>query len=304
MIEKHIIKQEDVGKRLDMKVCELQYEIARNYIQKLISNGNITVNNKIVKNGYKLKNRDEISIVIPDAIPLDVEPEDIPIEIIYDDNHLIVVNKPKGMVVHPASGNYSGTLVNALLEKCKGKLSNINGVIRPGIVHRIDKDTTGLLVVAKTNLAHEGLAKQFKEHSIKRRYLALVWGIVKNDSGKIIGDIGRHPKDRKKMTVVSKNGKHAVTHYKVLERFKDATLIEARLETGRTHQIRVHMSYIGHGLIGDEVYCSNKKNKSIQGQLLHAKVIGFIHPVTKKYLEFESENPEHFNQVLEKFRGN
>ena len=231
---------------------------------------------------------------------LDVKAENIPLEIIYEDDHLLVVNKPKGMVVHPAAGNYTGTLVNALMYHCGDRLSSINGVIRPGIVHRIDKNTSGLLIVAKTDAAHTGLAAQIKEHSFTREYRAVVCGRFKEQEGTVNAPIGRHPSDRKKMTVTERNSKHAVTHYTVMEEFSGYTLMKLRLETGRTHQIRVHMAYTGHPVLGDDVY--GKPWKGIDGQCLHAGRIGFVHPITYEYLEFESELPQYFCEVLDKLR--
>jgi 23S rRNA pseudouridine1911/1915/1917 synthase len=243
-----------------------------------------------------------ILVRIPSPEKLDIKAEKINIDILYEDDDIIVVNKPKGMVVHPAAGNYTGTLVNALMEYCGDRLSDINGVIRPGIVHRIDKDTSGVLVVAKSNTAHEKLSDMFKDHDITRRYVAIVEGIIREDTGKIDAPIGRHLVDRKKMAVNTKNGRHAVTHFKVLERFKDATCVELTLETGRTHQIRVHMSYIGYPIIGDEVYGRKKQRYGITGQVLHAETLGFKHPITGSYMEFSTDIPEYFKRFLEKLR--
>ena len=234
--------------------------------------------------------------------PLDIKPEAIPLDILYEDDYLLVVNKPKGMVVHPAAGHTEGTLVNAVMAHCGDRLSGINGVLRPGIVHRIDKDTTGALLICKEDSVHRDLAEQLKEHSIKRRYRAIVAGNLKDDEGTVEGPIGRHPTDRKKMAINSKNGKPAVTHYKVLERFGQYTYIECRLETGRTHQIRVHMTSIGHPLLGDTVYGSSKNPFHLQGQTLHAMVLGFVHPVTGEYMEFTAPLPDYFLKLLEKLR--
>lgn len=253
-----VVDIDNVGKRIDVYLAEMIENMSRSQIQKIISDGNVTVNEKIVKSNYKLKEDDEIVLNLPEPVVLKIEPEDIPIEIIYEDNDLVVVNKPQGMVVHPAPGNYSGTLVNALLYHCKN-LSSINGVIRPGIVHRIDKDTSGILVVAKNDISHRSLAEQIKEHSVNRIYLAITEGIVKDDEGTINKPIARHPVDRKKMAIVD-GGREAITHYKVLERFKENTYIQCKLETGRTHQIRVHMSSIGHPLVGDPVYGYKKQS--------------------------------------------
>ena len=301
MTEIDIICDED-NIRLDAWVAGKLNEYSRTYIQKLIDDGNITVEGKTVKSNHKLKTGQKVHVTVPEPVRLDVKPEDIDIDILYEDDDIIVVNKPKGMVVNPAAGNYTGTLVNALMSHCGDCLSDINGVIRPGIVHRIDKDTSGILVVAKNNTAHEKLSQKLKEHDIERIYIALVDGNILEDKGKIDAPIGRHPNDRKKMAVNTKNGKRAVTHFKVLERFNGYTLVELKLETGRTHQIRVHMSFIGHPVVGDEVY-NNKKSKSlIKGQALHAKVLGFEHPLKKEYMRFEAEIPEYFQKLLEDLR--
>ena len=287
----------EAGIRLDKFVSEqTEGEITRSAAVKLIEDGNCTVNGKQVQKNYKLKAGDKIVLEIPEAVDVDILPEDIPLDIVYEDNDLLVVNKPKGMVVHPAPGHYSGTLVNALMFHCKDSLSGINGEIRPGIVHRIDKDTSGLLIVAKNDTAHKGLAAQIKEHSFTREYEAVVNGSIKED-GTVNAPIGRHKTDRKKMCVTTENSREAVTHYFVLENFVDSTHLRLRLETGRTHQIRVHMAYIGHSVAGDEVY-GNGKPKSLMGQCLHAKKIGFVHPVTGEYLEFDSELPEYFKKFL------
>ena len=254
-----------------------------------------------MKSSYQLSEEEEITVLIPDNKEPDIEPENIPLSILYEDEQLLVVDKPKGMVVHPSAGHYSGTLVNALLYHCKGNLSGINGVLRPGIVHRIDKDTTGALLVCKTDLAHRDLAQQLKEHSITRRYRAIVHGNLKEEEGTIEGAIGRHPTERKKMAINLKNGKPAVTHYKVLEHYKNYSYIECRLETGRTHQIRVHMSSIGHPLVGDFVYGPKKcPFPNLEGQTLHAMVLGFVHPVTKEYLEFTAPLPQYFEKLQKK----
>ena len=261
----------------------------------------MTIGEKEVKSSYQLSEEEEITVLIPDNKEPDIEPENIPLSILYEDEQLLVVDKPKGMVVHPSAGHYSGTLVNALLYHCKGNLSGINGVLRPGIVHRIDKDTTGALLVCKTDLAHRDLAQQLKEHSITRRYRAIVHGNLKEEEGTIEGAIGRHPTERKKMAINLKNGKPAVTHYKVLEHYKNYSYIECRLETGRTHQIRVHMSSIGHPLVGDFVYGPKKcPFPNLEGQTLHAMVLGFVHPVTKEYLEFTAPLPQYFEKLQKK----
>lgn len=290
------IDEENVNKRLDRFISEELEEQSRSYIQSLIENGEVTVNDCVKKSNYKLKKNDRISITIPDAKEYSIEPENIPIDIIYEDNDVIVINKRRGMTVHPAPGVYSGTLVNALLYHCKD-LSGINGVLRPGIVHRIDKDTTGILVVAKNDKAHNHLASQLKDHSMIREYVALVEGIIKNDFGTIDAPLARDPKDRIKIAIV-KDGRKAVTHYKVLERYSKNTLVECKLETGRTHQIRVHLSSINHPLVGDPVYGYKKQRFNINGQLLHAKKLGFIHPTTEKYMEFITELPEDFTRVI------
>lgn len=283
--------------RLDVYLSENIKDKSRSYIQNLIRSGKALVCGSIKKGSYKLRLNDEIEVEIPENEKLNVEPENIPIDIIYEDSDVIVVNKPQGMVVHPAPGNYTGTLVNALLYHCTD-LSGINGILRPGIVHRIDKDTSGILVVAKNDMAHKKLAEQLKEHSMNRIYNALVEGVIKEDTGTIDKPLGRHPNQRIKMAVV-KNGRRAVTHYKVLNRYKNNTLIECKLETGRTHQIRVHMSYMGHPIVGDPVYGYSKQKFKLNGQLLHAKKLGFIHPLTNKYMEFDSELPEYFKKVIE-----
>lgn len=297
-----IVGQEQEGIRIDQLLAQKIPDISRSRIQKLIEQGNITVRDKQIKANYKVRQGDVVKVNIPEPVVLDVRPEDIDIEILYEDEDIAVVNKPQGMVVHPAAGNYSGTLVNALMARCSS-LSTINGVIRPGIVHRIDKDTSGVLVIAKNDSAHRSLAEQIKVHSVKRVYYAIVEGVIKQDSGTVDAPIGRHPVERKKMAVVSKNGRRAVTHYRVIERFKKNTLIEARLETGRTHQIRVHMAYIGHPLVGDQVYGYKKQRFNLKGQALHAKTLGIIHPSTGEYMEFTTPLPEYFQKLIEKLRN-
>lgn len=290
--------------RLDALIAEY-CNLSRNAAQALIENGSVTVGEKIItQKSFKPKVGDCVAVILPELSDCTALPQEIPVDIVYEDNDLLVVNKPKGMVVHPAPGNTDGTLVNALLYHCKGKLSGINGVIRPGIVHRIDKDTSGLLVVAKNDKAHTGLADQIKIHSFTRIYNALLYGHPKEESGTVCAPIGRNPNDRKKMAVTQKNSKEAITHYKVLENFGDFSLCEMKLETGRTHQIRVHMSYIGYPVVGDPLYAPKEgKNRfGIQGQALHARVLGFNHPITGEYMEFFSELPEYFNSVLEKLR--
>ncbi len=295
------ITSEEVNKRIDKYLSEVIENKSRSFIQGLIDNDNIKVNDKLIKSNYKLKLNDIIEVNLPEPLELEVKAEDIKLDIVYEDHDVIVVNKPQGMVVHPAPGNYTGTLVNALLYHCKD-LSGINGVIRPGIVHRIDKDTSGILVVAKNDNSHNFLATQLKDHSMKREYYALVEGRVKNDIGTINEKLGRDPKDRIKMAVV-KDGRDAITHYEVLENYDYTTLVKCNLETGRTHQIRVHMAHIGHPLVGDPVYGYKKSKFKLMGQMLHAKTLGFIHPTTKEFLEFSTELPSYFKNIIEKLRG-
>ena len=297
-----LVSQETAGTRVDKLLADSMDGFTRSGIQHLLSEGNVTCGAKPITKNYKCREGDEIKVFVPDAKPLDVEAQDIPLDIVYEDEYLLVVNKPKGMVVHPANGNYDGTLVNALMHHCGDSLSGINGVIRPGIVHRIDKDTSGLLIVAKTDAAHIGLAEQIKEHSFTRAYEAVVYGNIKDDEGTICQPIGRNPKDRKKMAVVYTNSKPATTHYKVLQRFGNFTHIRCVLETGRTHQIRVHMEFIGHPIAGDSVYGPKKVITELNGQCLHAKQIGFVHPITKEYMEFESDLPEYFTKFLTKLK--
>lgn len=296
-----IIDENSANARLDLFLSERMEDKSRSYIQGLIEKSQVKVNGILKKSNYKLKIKDKVLITIPDPVGLDIEPEDIPLDIVYEDSDVIVVNKPQGMVVHPASGVYTGTLVNALLNHCSD-LSGINGVTRPGIVHRIDKDTSGILVVAKNDKSHNKLAEQLKDHSMTRAYTALVEGILKEDEGTIDKPLGRHPVERIKISVI-KDGKRAVTHYRVLERFKNNTLVECVLETGRTHQIRVHMAYIGHPLVGDPVYGYKKQRFNLNGQMLHAKKLGFIHPDTNEYIEFTSDLPDYFKKVLNVLRN-
>lgn len=287
--------------RIDAYISSKLENLSRSAIQKLINDNNVTVNNKTVNKNYKIKLNDEIKILMPPPQVLDVKAEDIELDIVYEDNDVAVINKPQGMVVHPAAGHYSGTLVNALMNNVED-LSSINGVLRPGIVHRLDKNTSGLLIIAKNDVAHNFLSECLKEHSINRIYYALVEGVVKNDKGVINAPLGRSEKDRKKRCVTTKNSKEAITNYEVITRFRRYTLVKLKLETGRTHQIRVHMKYIGHPVVGDDVYGKEDKKFGLKGQLLHSKSIGFVHPSTKEYLEFDSELPEYFVNVLDKIK--
>ena len=293
---------EGENSRLDVFVS-LVADISRSRAAQLLENGNVLLNGEAAKKNTKLKNGSCVKIILPDPEVYDVTPENIPLDIVFEDSDLLVVNKPKGMVVHPAAGNYSGTLVNALMYHCGDSLSGINGVMRPGIVHRIDKNTSGHLIVAKNDNSHKHLAEQIKEHSFTREYEAVVYGKLKNDSGTVNAPIARHPKERKQMAVVE-GGREAVTHYTVIERLDGFTHIGLRLETGRTHQIRVHMAYIGHPVAGDDVYGPKKVITALGGQCLHAKKIGFIHPASGQYLEFDSELPDYFNAFLKRSKPN
>ena len=299
----YLIVENDGGERIDRYLAENLEDRSRSYLQKLIKDGKVKVNGKPVKANYRLVFDDRVEVFMPEIKEPDIVPENIPLDILYEDKDVIVVNKPKQMVVHPAPGHYSGTLVNGLMYHCGSELSGINGIMRPGIVHRIDMDTTGSLVICKNDVAHQSLSEQLKEHSINRIYIALVHGNIKVDEGTVNAPIGRHPTDRKKMSIHAKNGREAVTHYKVLERFGNYTLIQCKLETGRTHQIRVHMSSIGHPLVGDEVYGPAKcPFPKLQGQTLHAKTLGFIHPRTNEYLEVNAPIPEYFISLINKLR--
>ncbi len=294
------------GKRLDACLSELLPDQSRSFLQKQISAGNVLLGEEekpVIKAGRKMKSAERVKITLPPPQQPDIQPENIPLDILYEDDDIIVVNKPKGMVVHPAPGHYSGTLVNALMYHCGDSLSGINGVMRPGIVHRIDRDTTGSLLVCKNDSAHRCLAEQLKEHSINRRYRALVCGNIPKDSGTVDAPIGRHPVDRKKMAVNERNGRRAVTHFQVLERFGSYTYIECRLETGRTHQIRVHMASTGHPLLGDSVYGPARCPFHLQGQCLHAMTLGFIHPSSGEYVEFSAPLPDYFEALLKNLRG-
>lgn len=297
------IQEDQAEVRIDKFLSDALPDLSRSYIQKLIKDEQVTVNRKIIKANYKVNIGDLVELEEPELEEPDIKAEDIPLDILYEDSDLLIVNKPKGMVVHPAAGHYSGTLVNALMHYCKEELSGINGVMRPGIVHRIDMDTTGSLLVCKNDFAHNRIAEQLKEHSITRVYHAIVCGALKEEEGTINAPIGRHPVDRKKMSINHKNGKEAVTHYKVLQHFQNYTYIECRLETGRTHQIRVHMSSINHPLLGDSVYGPSKCPFKLQGQTLHAKTIGIIHPRTDKYLEVDAPLPEYFANLLKKLEN-
>lgn len=294
------VSEEMEESRLDKCLLSYMDTLSRTYLQKLIKDGLVLVNGQTVKANYLVKAEDMISVTVPPSAEPDIRPENIPLSILYEDDDVLIVDKPKGMVVHPAPGHYSGTLVNALMYHCRDSLSGINGILRPGIVHRIDKDTTGSVIVCKNDFAHASIAVQLKEHSITRKYVAIVHGIIKEDQGTIDAPIGRHPTDRKRMAVNERNGKGAVTHYQVLKRFSEYTYVECRLETGRTHQIRVHMSHIGHPLLGDEVYAPGRKNKyHLQGQTLHAQILGFIHPRTGAYIETYAPLPEYFERLLQ-----
>lgn len=293
--------ESDTPQRIDVFVGLLA-GVSRSRAAELLESGKVKVNGTLATKKTKLKNGDTVSVEVPDPIVYDVTPENIPLDIVFEDNDILVVNKPKGMVVHPAAGNYSGTLVNALMYHCGDSLSGINGVMRPGIVHRIDKNTSGLLMVAKNDNAHVGLARQIKEHSFKREYEAVVYGNIKEDSGTINLPIARHPVKRKQMAVVE-GGREAITHFEVIERFQGFTHLRLRLLTGRTHQIRVHLSFLGHPVAGDEVYGPKKVITSLKGQCLHAKKLGFVHPVTHEYMEFDSRLPDYFKDFLAKLKN-
>ncbi len=298
------ISPEMEEERIDKCISSYMEDLSRSYIQKVIKEGNVFVNDATVRANYRVKVDDRVRFVIPDSVEPDIPAQDIPLDVLYEDRDLLIVNKPKGMVVHPAPGHYEGTLVNAIMYHCKGGLSGINGVMRPGIVHRIDKDTTGSIIVCKNDEAHNAVAKLLKTHDITRRYRAVVHGNVKDARGTVDAPIGRHPVDRKKMAINEQNGKRAVTHYSVLERFGKYTYIECELETGRTHQIRVHMASIGHPLLGDAVYSGRKQPFHLEGQVLHAMTIGFVHPGSGEYVEFEAPLPAYFEALLQKLRTN
>lgn len=287
------------NERIDKVITGEAAHLSRSFIQKLIKEEKLFVNGNLVKANYKVKEGDDILFLVPKAVEPDIQPEKMELDILYEDDSLLVVNKPKDMVVHPAPGHYSGTLVNGILYHCRGNLSGINGILRPGIVHRIDKDTTGALIVCKNDAAHNFIAMQLKEHSITRKYFAIVHGVIEEEQGTIEGSIGRDSLERKKMCINEKNGKPAVTHFQVLKRFKEYTYVSCQLETGRTHQIRVHMTSIGHPLLGDSVYGNRPSAFKLQGQTLHAGVIGFIHPDTMEYMEFQAPLPAYFTHLLD-----
>lgn len=288
--------------RIDRYLSEQCSDMSRSYLQKLVKEGGVCVGGTAVKSNYKVSAGELVTLEVPEAVEPEIVPEEMDLDIIYEDTDIILINKPKGMVVHPAAGHYSGTLVNGLMHHCRADLSGINGVMRPGIVHRIDMDTTGVLIVCKNDMAHNAIAEQLKEHSITRRYYAVVHGNIKAEEGTVNAPIGRHPVDRKKMSINEKNGREAVTHYRVLERFGQFTYVECRLETGRTHQIRVHMASIGHPLLGDAVYGPAKCPYKLQGQTLHAGILGIIHPRTGEYMEFSAPLPPYFEALLTKLR--
>lgn len=293
------VVSKQAGMRVDKALAELLPDMSRSYLQKIIKNQSVIVNEKIVKSNYKMVSGDVIELEIPEPVEMDILPEKIDLDILYEDDDIIVINKPKDMVVHPAAGHYSGTIVNGLLYHCKDNLSGINGVLRPGIVHRIDRNTTGAIVICKNDIAHRFIAEQLKEHSITRKYNAIVYNCFNVKEGSVDAPIGRHPVDRKKMAINYNNGKRAVTHYRVLENLAGKYAhIECQLETGRTHQIRVHMTSINHPLLGDDVYGPAKCPYNLEGQTLHARVLGFVHPTTKKYMEFEAPLPDYFNHLL------
>lgn len=299
--KKLMVKAENTGARLDAYIAENINNLSRTLVKKLVEDGNISVNGKVQKVSYKVQENDEIIVNEPEAKELDIKAEDIPVDVVYEDKDIIVVNKPKGLVVHPANGNWDGTLVNAIMAICKDSLSGIGGEIRPGIVHRLDKDTSGLLIIAKNDEAHLNMSNQIKDRQVKKIYYALVRGVVPENEATINMPIGRSTKDRKKMAV-TKSGKEAITHFKVLERFNKYTLLEVKIDTGRTHQIRVHLSEIGHPVVGDEVYSNGKNEFGVKGQLLHAKSLDFKHPITGKEMHLETELPEEFENVLKKLR--
>jgi len=297
-----VAAHEDIGKRLDVFVSENYLELSRSFLKKHIESGQVSVNDKAEKASYKLKEGDEVKLLAPEEIIPDILPENIPLEIIYEDDSIIVINKPKGMVTHPAPGHYRGTLVNALMYHCKDSLSLINGVLRPGIVHRLDMDTSGLMVVAKSDMAHKRLSEQISERKVKKIYEAITLNIIKDDTLHINKPIGRSERNRKKMRVTEKNSKEAITNVKVIERFRANTFVEAELITGRTHQIRVHLAHLGYPILGDSVYGAEKCRYRLQGQALFARTLGFLHPASGEYIEFEAVRPEYMDRLLKGFR--
>lgn len=301
--QEYFVETGEAGIRIDKYLSDRNQEISRSYLQKLLKDEMVLVGEKPVKSNYKVCAGDRIQLTVPDAVEPEIEPEEMDLDILYEDMDIVLINKPKGMVVHPAAGHYSGTLVNALMAHCRDDLSGINGVMRPGIVHRIDMDTTGVLIVCKNDNAHNVIARQLKDHSITRKYYAIVHGVLKEEEGTVNAPIGRHPIDRKKMSVNEKNGREAITHFRVLERFKQFTYVECQLETGRTHQIRVHMASIGHPLLGDFVYGPQKSPYKLTGQTLHAGVLGITHPATGEYMEFHAPLPDYFEDLLRKLRA-
>ena len=303
MMQEYLVPEEAAGTRIDKFLADACPDLSRSFLQKLLKESSVTADGKAVKSSFKVNGGETIAFEVPKPQEAAIEAENIPLDILYEDSDVILVNKPKGMVVHPAAGHYTGTLVNALMYHCRDQLSGINGVMRPGIVHRIDMDTTGVLIVCKNDFAHNSIAAQLKEHSITRKYRAIVYGVIKEDEGTVDAPIGRHPVDRKKMSINEKNGRHAVTHYRVLKRFSKYTYIECQLETGRTHQIRVHMASIHHPLVGDTVYGPEKSPFHLQGQTLHAGVLGFIHPRTGEYMEFTAPLPQYFTELLQKLEN-
>lgn len=299
---KFVAQSEDVGKRIDKYLSEVLPDYSRSFIQRMVKDQQVSINKKQIKSNYKLRVGDIIAFNIPAPKALDIPAENIQLDILYEDKDVLLVNKPQGMVVHPAPGHHTGTLVNAIMHHCQDDLSGINGIMRPGIVHRIDKDTSGVLIVCKNDLAHASIAEQLKNHSITRKYNAIVYNHVKDDEGVINAPIGRHPVHRKQMAINTKQGKEAVTHYRVLERINQYTYVELQLETGRTHQIRVHMTSIHHPLLGDPVYGPINNRFKLKGQALHARILGFIHPTTQEYMAFEAPLPNYFKSLLEKLR--
>lgn len=298
MKQQLIVSEDLAGTRIDKYLSLACENISRSYLQKLVKSETVLVNQRAVKSNYKVAAGDMIDLEIPEAVEPEIEPEQMDLDILYEDSDIIIINKPKGMVVHPAAGHYTGTLVNGLMDHCRDNLSGINGVLRPGIVHRIDMDTTGVLIVCKNDMAHNSIAAQLKEHSITRKYYAVVHGVIKEEDGTVDASIGRHPTDRKKMSINHKNGREAVTHYHVLKRYGQFTYVECQLETGRTHQIRVHMASIHHPLLGDQVYGPARCPFQLQGQTLHAGVLGIVHPRSGEYMEFTAPLPEYFQELL------